>query len=86
MRRFTHHLRHYLPLLGILGAGLLGFAVFSYDKAYQATITVAVAAGYVAWGIIHHHIHQDLHTSVIIEYFAIGLLGIVIVASVLFRA
>lgn len=85
MRRFTHHLRHYIPLIGILGAGIIGFVIFSYDRAYQMALTIAVAGGYVAWGIIHHHIHQDLHTSVIIEYFAIGILGIVILSSVLFR-
>lgn len=86
LKDFTHHTSHYLPLLGVILAGTLGFYLFSYDKAFQAVITVAVAASYVSWGLVHHFIHGDLHTSVILEYLAIAVLGVVLVFSVLFRA
>jgi EamA domain-containing membrane protein RarD len=86
MKKLTRDIQHYLPLVGIFTAGLLGFVIFSYDKNFQAVISVAVATSYVVWGLVHHHIHRDLHTSVIVEYLAIAIVGLVAVFSVLFRA
>ena len=86
MKKMSRHIQHYLPLLGIFVVGVGGFFVFSYDEIFQAALILAVATAYVAWGIIHHHIHEDLHTSVIIEYLAIAILGVVVVLSLLFRA
>ena len=86
VKRASQHMQHYLPLIGILVAGVFGFMAFSYDKIFQAAIVLALAASYFAWGVIHHHLHRDLHLSVVLEYFAISALGIVIVFSLLFRA
>lgn len=86
MKKFTRHLLHYLPLIGILAAGLAGFYLFSYDRAFQAAVVLATATSYVAWGLIHHHIHKDLHLSVVIEYIAVALIGMVVVFSLIFRA
>lgn len=80
------HIQHYIPLISILLAGLLGIAIFSYDTAFQAAIVVATSASYVAWGLVHHYIHKDLHLSVFFEYLLIAILGVVIVLSVIFRA
>lgn len=85
-KRFTKHVQHYLPLVGVLVAGVLGFFLFSYDRAFQVILLVAVAVSYVAWGVIHHKMHDDLHLSVIVEYIVIATLGLVIVFSLLFRA
>lgn len=86
VKKASQHLQHYLPLIGILVAGAFGFMAFSYDQMFQAAIALALAASYFVWGIIHHHLHRDLHLSVVLEYFAIAVLGIVIVFSLLFRA
>jgi hypothetical protein len=86
MRDLTRHIQHFLPLLAILAAGLMGIFIFSYDTNFQFILLLATASGYVSWGIIHHYIHGDLHTSVIAEYFVIAFLGIVIVSSILIRA
>lgn len=86
VRRATRKIQHYLPLVGILVAGLVGFVVFGYDRNFQAAIAVAVAISYVVWGLVHHHIHKDLHVSVVIEYLAIAIVGLVVLFSVLFRA
>lgn len=86
MAKVSRHVQHYTPLLGILAAGFLGFLLFSYDRNFQAAIVVAVAAGYVSWGFVHHHLHQDLELSVIIEYLAVAIVGVVVVFSILFRA
>jgi hypothetical protein len=85
IKNFTRHLPHYLGLLGLFAAGVIGFLLFSYDRLFQISVVVAVAVGYVAWGIIHHKIHRDLYPSVVVEYIAVAILGLVIVFSLLFN-
>lgn len=86
MKKTTKHLYHYLPLFGILGAGLAGFWLFSYDRNFQVAIVVATAMGYFSWGMVHHHIHKDLHLEVVLEYLAISALGVVLILALLMRA
>jgi hypothetical protein len=86
MKQVSWHLKHYLPLLGIFVAGVLGFVTFAYDRNFQMAIILAMAVSYVTWGIIHHHIHRDLHLSVVLEYLVIAVLGLILVYSLLFRA
>lgn len=86
IKRFSTHLPHYLSLFGIFAVGLVGFLLFSYDRAFQIAIIVAVAISYVAWGIIHHYLHRDLHLSVVIEYIAVAIIGLVIVFSLIINA
>ena len=86
MQKVTKHFYHYLPLIGVLGAGLAGFWLFSYDRNFQAAIAVATALGYFSWGMVHHHIHKNLHLEVVLEYLAISVLGIVIMLALLFRS
>ncbi len=85
MKSLSKHLPHYLPLLGILLLGFLGFVSFSYDKEFQAALVISTAVGYLSWGLVHHYIHKDLHTSVIVEYLAIATLGVVVAFSIIFR-
>ncbi len=86
MTRFTKHLPHYTPLFALISAGLLGYLFFSYDKAFQFIIALAVSVSYVFWGIVHHKVHDDLTIFVVFEYLVIATLGMVIVFSLLFRA
>ena len=86
MNDFTHHIKHFTPLIGILAAGFFGFWLFSFDRLFQIALIIAVGAGYVTWGIIHHHIHKDLHWEVVVEYVVVAFLGIVIVFSLILRA
>lgn len=86
MKKFTKDLAHYLPLIAVLFFGTVGFLIFSYDKLFQVFITFAMAASYFTWGLIHHYLHEDLHLSVVIEYFAIALIGVVAILSVLLRS
>ena len=86
MKRFAKHLPHYLSLIGILFAGLVGLYLFSYDKLFQAGVASAMAIGYVVWGVIHHSIHRDLNLAVVIEYILIASLGLVVILSLLITA
>jgi hypothetical protein len=86
MKEIAKQLPHYLSLAGILIAGIIGFVVFSYERAFQIAVAIGLALAYVAWGIIHHAIHRDLHLSVVIEYIVVASLGLVVILSLIFRA
>ncbi|MFC1710322.1 hypothetical protein ACFL0F_01505 [Patescibacteria group bacterium] len=84
MKKHAKQIPHYLGLMGIFAVGLIGFLLFSYDRTFQIAIVIALAVSYVIWGIVHHHIHKDLHLSVIVEYIVVAALGLVIVFSLVF--
>ncbi len=81
----SKHIHHYLPLVSIFLAGIGGFLMFSYDKWLQIGVVVAIACSYVAWGIIHHYLHHDLHISTIAEYVLIAVLGLFTIITVIIR-
>ncbi len=85
MRTFIKHLSHYTALFGILLAGFSGLVLFSYDKGFQVGVSIATAIAYVAWGIVHHHLHHDLHTETVIEYITIAALGLIILFTLVIR-
>lgn len=76
---------HYSSLFIVIGLGLFGVVVFSFNKWLQAGVLVAVSAAYVVWGVTHHHMHKDLYFSVILEYLSIAAVGLIIVLSLIFR-
>lgn len=86
MKRIAKHLPHYLPLLGIFALAVVAFLISSYDRFFLMGVSIAVAVSYVAWGVVHHSIHRDLHLSVIVEYIVVAALGLVIVFSLLLRS
>lgn len=86
IRKIAKDLPHYLSLIGILVFGLLLFSLFSYSKAYQIAVIIATASAYVVWGIVHHAIHGDLHSSVVVEYLAFAALGLTLAFFLIFRA
>lgn len=77
------HFTHYVSLIGIFVAGILGFYFFSYDRFFQIALVVALAVSYVSWGIIHHTIHKDICLSIILEYIAVAILGVVMLLSLI---
>jgi len=83
MKDFTKHLSHYVGLIGVLVVGALGIINFNYDKGLQMAIAVGVAGAYITWGIVHHHLHRDLHISVVVEYILIASLGVIVTLSIL---
>lgn len=85
MKQIAKHLPHYFVLIGLLLTGILAFILFSYDRIFQMIIAVAVAVSYIVWGLIHHLIHRDLYFSVVIEYLAVAVLGLVMVFSLILR-
>lgn len=85
MNHNIKHFSHYFSLVAIFIAGLVGFYLFSYDKTFQVGVALALSAAYVSWGIIHHTIHKDICLSVVLEYIAVAILGLVLTFSLIFR-
>ncbi len=83
---FKRHTIHFLPLLVIFIAGILGFVFFSYDRAFQIAVAITLSVSYLGWGVIHHKLHDDFDILVFIEYLAVSALGLIIVLSVIFRS
>lgn len=79
------HLPHYVSLIALFMAGLVGFYVFSYDTYFQIAIATALSLSYISWGIIHHAVHKDICWSVIFEYVTIAILGLVMILTLIFR-
>lgn len=78
-------LPHYIPLFGILGAGTMAFFVFSYDKQFQIGVAISIAGGHLAWGIVHHLMHNDFRPEIVLEYLAISILGLVAILSLILQ-
>lgn len=85
MTTFFKHLPHYILLFGILLAGFAGLILFSYDRNFQIVVAISTAIAYVAWGVVHHFLHRDLHIETFVEYVAIALLGLIIIFSLIIR-
>lgn len=79
------HLSHYLVLLLILTIGLVGFIFFQRLPQAQIVSVFLTAVFYVLWGIAHHYLEGDLHLRIILEYAAVGLLGFLVLFSVINR-
>jgi len=78
----TKHLPHYVSLIGILVATIVGFVAFSYDKNFQRALIASASVGYFTWGVVHHILHRDLSLEIVIEYAVIACLGFVVGVSV----
>lgn len=85
-KKHFKHLPHYIPLFGILGAGVLAFFLFSYDKQFQIGVAISVAAGHIAWGVVHHIMHKDFSPEIVLEYIAVSILGLAALVSVILHA
>lgn len=78
-------MKHYFSLIIILSVGLTALFWFRYNHALQISVVIFMSAGYVAWGIIHHHSQKELHLKIVAEYLLIALVGILLLGSLLFR-
>jgi len=81
----SRHPLHYFVLLCIQLVGLWGIFWFSYLPQGQFVIILAMAIGYVFWGIFHHYEHKDLHAKIIWEYVLVAALAVILFAALIFR-
>lgn len=68
-------------LLCILGGGLFTFWTAAGNIHLQLIIGGITTAAYVTWGIVHHILSGDFHRKVVIEYVLVGLIALVLLAT-----
>lgn len=72
---------HTIVLLCILAAGLWSFWYAGGNVLLQLIIGGVTTIAYVVWGIVHHVMNGDLHKKVVIEYILVGLIALVLLAT-----
>lgn len=82
-QQFHKHIGYYIGLGVVLLLGLPLLALTGFDKAFQMSVMVLLAFFYVLWGLLHHHMHHDLHTKIVLEYIVMAALGVSIVFFVI---
>ena len=70
------HLLYYLVmvLLQILGFLMVYFA--APNVSLQMDFVMINSGLYVLWASLHHYLHHDLHTKIVVEYVLVSFLGI----------
>lgn len=74
---------HYIVLFGIVGVGAMAFFQLAGNSPLQLLAGIITTLAYVAWGIIHHALHGDLHLKVVVEYAVIALIAIFFLFTVI---
>lgn len=70
------HMYYYLAAGLIQIVGLLLIMNVGGNRQIQLAYVVLISLFYVGWGILHHKIHHDLHTKIVLEYIVMATLGI----------
>lgn len=83
MKELSRHFVHYASLVGLLAVAFVGFVLFDFDRVFQSAIAISLGVAFVMWGLVHHHIHDDLHPKIILEYIAVAALGVTVLLSVI---
>lgn len=83
MKKIESHFGYYISLAAILFMGFYIAFLFSYSQELQMLVIVLTAFFYVGWGVLHHALHHELTTKIVIEYILIGAIGIGIIFFVL---
>lgn len=81
-----HNLIHYSVLVVMMNIIVGAFLFFGFSRIYQMIIVLTAGIAYVLWGIIHHHVNDDLHLKVVAEYVLVALLAEMIIFSLILRA
>lgn len=72
---------HTIILFCILGGGLWSFWYAGGNIPLQFIIGIVTTVAYVIWGIVHHMLIGDLHRKVVVEYVLVGLIALVLLAT-----
>jgi hypothetical protein len=79
MQRIKAHLGYYTVFLLMGGLGFYLLATNAHVVEARMTIVVLLAFFYIVWGLLHHYIHHDMSTKIVLEYVLVGALGISVI-------
>lgn len=77
------HLWYYAGLVTVSVLALSLVLLSTFDKTFQLGVIMLLSFFYVAWGLLHHYMHHDLHAKIVLEYVLMGALGVSIAFFVL---
>jgi fatty acid desaturase len=80
------NLFHYSALVVMMNILIGAYLFLGFNRTYQMIIVLTAGIAYVFWGIIHHHLNDDLHLKVLAEYVLVALLAELIIFSLILRA
>jgi lipopolysaccharide export LptBFGC system permease protein LptF len=72
------HFWHYVVYLLIFAGGLLLIFINRNNTGLEAFSIILTGFFYFVWSMVHHHVHHQLNSHVIIEYILIVILGTVL--------
>lgn len=78
-----HHMFYNIFLGSIILLGISLALMVSYDRKLQFLSIMITAFFYLSAGIVHHIIHHNLTSKIVIEYVLIASLAVIIVFFVL---
>jgi hypothetical protein len=74
LQDFRTHVNHYAVLMAGIMLGLWALIRWRYIPQMQLWVILAMAAGYVLWGVFHHLLIKDLSVKIMLEYVLIAAL------------
>ncbi len=78
------HLSHYIVLLVLMTAGLIGASLTGRNTGFHPLILATLALTYFVWGVVHSALEDELHPEIVLEYLLFSLLGLALVLGVLY--
>lgn len=79
MQRLKAHMGYYSVFLLMAALGFYLLMANADSEQGRMTIVVLLAFFYVVWGLLHHYIHHDISTKIVLEYVLVGALGISVI-------
>lgn len=76
--KFKAHRDYYLILAGMQVSGFILVLFAHNDKKLVFSYVVLSTLFYMVWAYVHHFLHHDLTTKIVMEYIVMGALGIAV--------
>lgn len=70
------HKTYYIVLLVLELVGFFLILSAVGNKSLQMAYVVLTTFIYVIWGIVHHYVHHDVQSKIVLEYILMGSFGI----------
>ena len=79
MQKMRAHLGYYTVFSLIAVFGFLLLAANAQHPETRMVVIITLALLYIIWGLLHHYVHHDISTKIVLEYVLVGALGISVI-------
>ena len=74
---------HYLILIFGLSLMVLIYSLYYHRQAIAIGLVILTTAFYLTWSFLHHHLANQHHPKIILEYLLVAALGLGLAVSVI---